>query len=121
MKTTIRNILSSKTKWWHLILLLIAVVLVTTFLYVLVIPITFWSIYGEGASSDRIYSLPIVIFISEWIPLIAALIFLWISYHRSVKNDNLSAAKSYLFITPILLVLYLFRYPILDLMFTIFQ
>ena len=121
MKTIITSILSSETKWLHLTFLLIATVLLTTFLYIFVIPVAFWSIYGEGASSERIDHLPLAIFISEWLPLIVALIILWFSLSRSVRNGNLSTAKSYLCIIPVLLLLYLLRMPILDVMFTIFQ
>lgn len=118
---TIKRIFSSKTMWGHLTLLLVATVLVTAFLYIFAIPLAFWSIYGAGASSERIDRLPLVIFISEWLPLIVALSFLCFSSVRSVRNGNLSAAKSYLCIIPLLLLLYLLRMPILDVMFTIFQ
>jgi len=121
MKTTIKRIFSNETKWGHLTFLLAATVLGTAFLYIFVIPVVFWSIYGAGASSERIDRLPLAIFISEWLPLIVALIFLWFSSGRSVRNGNLSAAKSYLCIIPLLLLLYLLRMPILDVMFTIFQ
>jgi len=112
MKAKIRNIISSKTKWWHLLLLLAVTVLSTAFIYIYLIPIIFWSVYGESASADRIASLPIFIFIGEWSPLIIAFIFLWIGLWISIKRNNFSNAKSYLLISLVLFPFYMLRIPI---------
>ena len=121
MKATIINILSSKTKWLHLTLLLIATVLVTTFLYIFLIPFLFWNIYGSGASADSIGELPIMIFVDEWFSLIIVLVFLSFSLYRNTAKHHLSEAKSYLLASLALTLLYLLRVPILTFMLTIFQ
>jgi len=121
MKITIRSILSSATKWWHLLFLLITMVSVTAFIYIFLIPFVFWSIYGEGATSDRIGSLPIVIFLGEWLSLIIGLTLLGFGFYLNLKGHNVAKLKSYLLVTIVLIMLYLLRNPILDYMFTIFQ
>jgi len=120
MKATIRNIISSKTKWWHLLFLLVVTVLSTAFIYIYLIPIIFWSVYGESASADRIASLPIFIFIGEWSPLIIAFSFLGFGLWLGIKGNNFSRAKSYLLTDLMLLPIYMFRDPVFYDMFSAF-
>lgn len=61
-----KQILKSHISFWHFSLVFITAVLLCTFLYVLVIPITYWLAFGEGAESASIESLPINIFIGNW-------------------------------------------------------
>lgn len=121
MKYTVKHIFASENIWWHLVSLLITMALFVTFIYIFLIPFVFWSIYGEGATSDRIGSLPGVIFIGEWLPLIIGLALLGFGFYRSIKKQNLPKAKSYILAAIGLTLLYLLRVPILDYMFTIFQ
>jgi hypothetical protein len=101
--------------------MLVATALVTAFLYLFLIPFAFWGIYGESASADRIGRLPLSMFVGEWISLIAVLIFLALSLIKNIRHGNLSNAKSYLLVAPILFILYLFREPILIAMIDVFQ
>lgn len=115
----IKNILSSKINWLHLMLFLTGAVLIAAFLYLIVIPITFWSIYGEGASSDRIGSLPFSIFIGEWAPLIIVLFITVFNIYHNMLAKEFSRAKSHILIALIVTILYLFRAHLLNLDFEI--
>lgn len=116
-----KEILKSRTNWLHLILFLIIITAIATILYILVIPLTFWIIYGEGATADRIADLPISIFIDEWIPLITVLLITGCNMYLNTRKKDLRQAKSHLLIAIIITILYLFKNPILDLAFEIFQ
>ncbi|MEJ7559534.1 MAG: hypothetical protein WKF66_14595 [Pedobacter sp.] len=121
MKTQIEIVVSSKTRWWQVMILLITTLLTTTFIYILIIPLTLWGMYGSGASSDSILESPFAIFIAEWLPLILALTFLILSFYINLRKGNLGKAKSFIIVAPVLLISYLFRVPILNVMFDIFQ
>ena len=121
MKYKVKHIVTSDIRWWHLVFILFAVALATTFLYIFLIPLIFWSVYGSGASADRIEKLPTMIFVGEWLPLIIALLFLGFGFYRNIAKHSLSNAKSYLLASILLILLYLLRIPILNFMFTIFQ
>jgi ABC-type microcin C transport system permease subunit YejB len=84
-------------------------VLVAALLYILVVPLVFWSIYGEGASSDRIGSLPVSIFIGEWGALVIVLTICALGFFKNVRRRNLRNAKSFLVIALIVTGLYLLR------------
>lgn len=117
---SLKGILSTKINWLHLIIFLILATTLATVLYIFVIPIIFWSIYGEGASSDRIGSLPITIFIGEWMPLIIVLVITGFNIYRNILQNDLARVKSHLLIAVIVTILYLFRVPLLDFIFEIF-
>jgi hypothetical protein len=117
----IRNIFGSKTQWSHLLIFMLIEVLLTAFLYILVIPLVFWTIYGEGAASDRIGSLPISIFIGEWAPLMVILIINAVCLYRSLRKCNIRRAKSYLIIPLVVTCLYIVRVPILNVAFSLSQ
>ena len=121
MKTKFEIVVSSKTRWRQVMILLIATLLTTTFLYIFIIPLTLWSMYGSGASSDRILESPFVNFIAEWLPLILALTFLIISFYINLRRGNLGRAKSFIIVAPVLLISYQFRVPILNVMFDTLQ
>lgn len=121
MKYTIKHIITSKASWLHLAFIVVAIALVTTFLYMFVIPFVFWNVYGSGPSAERIGRLPIMIFVGEWLALIIALLFLGFGVYRNTAKHNLSNAKSYLLASIALILLYLLRVPILTFMFTVFQ
>lgn len=121
MKYKVKHIVNSETRWWHLVFILLAIALATTFLYIFLIPFVFWNIYGSGASADRIGRLPAMTFVGEWLPLIIALMFLGFGFYRNTAKHSLSNAKSYLLVSILLLLLYLLRIPILNFMFTVFQ
>lgn len=110
----IRVIVISKTIWSHLLFLLLVEVMLAALLYVLVIPFVFWSIFGEGASSERTYNLTINSFISEGAPLIVVLLISAAYFTWNVWKQELSKAKSHLITAVIVTVLYIFRLPLID-------
>jgi hypothetical protein len=112
--TTIRKIFTRRTIWIHLLLVLVAQVILAGLLYVLVIPLVFWSIFGEGASSDRATNLTINRFISEGAPLIVVLLISAAYVAWNVWQQELSKAKSHLITAGIVTVLYIFRLPLID-------
>lgn len=118
---TFKNILSTKTNWLHLIIFFILATSLATVLYILIIPITFWGIYGEGASADRIGSLPITIFIGEWMPLIIVLAITGFNLSKKIFHKDLAGAKSHLLVAVLVTICYLFSVFILGFSFEIFQ
>ncbi len=110
-----------KIKWGHFFLVFAVSISLAAFLYILVIPIIFWGIYGEGASSDRIGRLPIIIFIGEWAALIIVLVTILVGVYVNIRQRDLRRAKSYLVVAVVLTAMYLFRIPILDVAFAVFQ
>ena len=116
----LKGILSTKINWLHLIIFLILATTLATVLYIFIIPIICWSIYGEGATSDRIGALPISIFIGEWMPLIIVLLITGFNIYINILQKDLARVKSHLLIAVIVTILYLFRVPLLDFIFEIF-
>lgn len=112
----IKAILNSKTKIWHLLFVFIISTLTCYFLYILIIPLIYWSALGEGAESARIEALPINLFIGEWAALIFIVLALFILIWINLKKDRTDKAKSFLLTLFILIILYLFRNPIIDLL-----
>lgn len=113
-----KQIFKSNISFLHFSLVLISSVLLCTFLYVLVIPITYWLAFGEGAESARIESLPINIFIGNWGALILMLFVYAIPLAVNFKQKNFQYAKSYLITIIIVSILYLFRLQIGNLIIT---
>lgn len=115
------DVIKSKTEWGYLILFVLLAVTVSTLLYILIIPLAFWHLYGEGAESDRIGSLRISIFIGEWLPLFVVLGIFLFNIFRNMQQLKLCKAKSHLLGSIIIIGLYLLRVPILDVAFDLFQ
>lgn len=109
-------ILNSKIKIWHLLLVFTISTLTCYLLYILIIPIIYWSVYGEGAESARIETLAINLFIGEWGALIFITSILIILIAINLKRHKIDIAKSFLLTIFILLPLYFFRNPIIDLL-----
>lgn len=99
-----------------LLVLSIALVSCSVF-YSLILPFTYWSLFGEGAESDCIESLPVNLFITNWSALIIVLIFILIGLYRNIKLYKLARAKSYLLTSFIIIIIYLLRNQILTLLF----
>lgn len=117
----IKDIIKSKTEWIHFLFFFIIGVSLSAFLYVLVIPLMYWSIYGSGASSDEDVNLPVHVFIMEWGALIVVLLMSLSGIYINIKQQDLRRTKSHLLTAFIVTVLYLFRLPILTILFRVFQ
>jgi len=118
---TFKNILATKTNWLHLLTFLILACLLATIMYILILPIAFWIIYGEGQSAGRVEQLPIDIFIGEWIPLIFVLTITGFNIYINILKRDLARVKTHLFGAIAVTVLYLFRFHILNVGVKIFQ
>jgi hypothetical protein len=111
-----KQILKSKISFWHFFFVLIAAVLLCTFLYVLGIPIIYWLAFGEGVQTVTIEGLPINIFIGNWGALIITLFCYAIPLAVNFNQKNSHYAKSYLITIIIVFILYLFRLQMGNLM-----
>lgn len=115
----IKNLFFARFLTFHFLLVSSLSTIVAGILYILVIPIIYWGVLGEGQSADEITSLPIHVFIGEWMALIIVIIFLGVLTIRSSATGNLPKAKSYLFCIFTIAIIYLFRVPIFDLIFSL--
>ena len=75
----------------------------------------FWFLFGEGAESGRIADLWHVNFILEYLPLVIVLGVLSIRTLKRYKNKEFDKVKLNLIVISILIVLYLLRYQIINL------
>jgi hypothetical protein len=114
MLETIVNTLKSKTALVHFLLVLLIALAFCLILYAQILPLTYWMLFGEGAESERIESLPINIFFGNWSALFMVLIFIFIRLYANLRIYNLVRAKSYLLTGIIIVTTYLFRNQILD-------
>ncbi|MFW0717345.1 hypothetical protein [Pedobacter sp. N23S346] len=110
------TILNSKTKIWHFLLVFIISTLTCFLSYILLIPIIYWGAYGEGAESARIEALPINVFIGEWGAIIFIILTLIILMGINLKKHKIERTKSFLLTLFIIVPLYFFRNPIIDLL-----
>jgi len=78
------------------------------------IPLIYWATFGEGASSDRTYEMPIHIFIENWGALIIILLACAIAMIYNLNKRDIRHSKSYLITAAVISVLYIFRNPIID-------
>ena len=115
------DIFKSKTAIVHLLLVFFIAFLTCALLYILIIPLTYWSLFGEGEESARIQSLPLNIFIANWSALIIVLSFIFIGLFTNIKTHDLGRAKSYLLTGFVVIALYIFRNQIIDLLIQQFQ
>lgn len=109
-----KKILSSKTSFAHLLIVVIIAFIISALLFMFVIPVLYWFAYGEGAESARIEALPINTFILNWGALILTILISGMSMAYQYKKQNFRYAKSYLMTAIIISLLYLFRIPIAD-------
>ena len=108
------EILNSKSSFGHLSIVFILTLLICLFIYMLGIPLIYWSTYGESASSDRIDEMPIHIFIENWGALIFILLLCAIAMRYNFNKRESTRSKSYLITATVITGLYIFRNPIID-------
>jgi len=116
-----KQILNSRISIWHFTVVLILAVLLCSFMYILGIPIAYWSAFGEGEESSRIDNLGINILIQNWGALIFVLFACAISLAVNFKREKFHYAKSYLITMMIVVVLYLIRLQIGNFLIEIFS
>ncbi|SDG21412.1 hypothetical protein SAMN04488121_103842 [Chitinophaga filiformis] len=108
---TITRIFKAKTNFLHLLAVFLLAFFTCSILFVLIIPLIYWMILGEGAEATRIEDLPLNAFIANWGALMVVLIVSSIIGLRHTWKGTFSCAKSYFITMLILIVLYFFRVP----------
>lgn len=111
---TMTRIFKAETKFLHLLAVFLLAFLTCSILFVLIIPLVYWMMFGEGAESSRIAELPLNAFIANWGALIMVLIVSLILGLKHAWKGTLSYAKSYFITMLVLIILYFFRLPIGD-------
>lgn len=117
----IKKALSAKTLAVHFLIVFITALVICSLLYVFVIPVLYWMSFGEGAESERIESLPVNIFIGNWGALIVVLLACVTGIYFQLNRNLYSQAKSFLLTGILLIVIYLFRFQIGDVVIGIFH
>lgn len=110
------NVLNSKFLLGHFLFIFLLSLILTTALYLFIIPITYWAWLGEGEIASQIESKPIHRFLEQWLALI---IILSLLIGLLIYNKNTSKAKSFLYTIIAIVLLYLFRIPIIDLIISV--
>lgn len=113
-KHNMKEVLNVKTAFRHLSIVFILTLFICVLLYMLGIPLIYWVTFGEGASSDRIYEMPIHIIIENWGALIIILLACAIAMKYNLNKRDIRHSKSYLITAMVISVLYIFRNPIID-------
>lgn len=114
---TIKSIFAAKMLYWHLVIRLVLFCFCVGLGYILVVPLIYWSILGEGAGGDRIAEEPLNAFLFQYGALIIALLIIAILTGLSIGNKDFARAKSYVITGLIVTILYLFKEPIAALIF----
>jgi hypothetical protein len=117
----IRNILNSKTLYIHLACSLIFAWAFVNAMFIFIVPFIYWSLFGEGATSERIASTPLNMFLGNYGALIIGLILTIAWAYKSIHNNSMSKAKSYLITAFSIVILYPFRSSISDFIFSVFE
>ena len=81
----------------------------TAFLYIIVIPLAYFFLYGSGASSSRIVERPLHHFILEWGALCLLITVLVVIAINAVRSSKIEKARAYVLAAILLTILYLFR------------
>lgn len=66
MNGSLTQILNSKLEWKHFLLTFLLGFILTSFIYILLIPFTYWGLFGEGETASRIMDTPLNSFIIEF-------------------------------------------------------
>ena len=120
MIQTIRRIFNAEILLVHFLLKFLLLFLLSSSLYILIIPLFYWFSFGEGETATRIANLPLNAFTLNWAALIVVLIITFSGIKRNVNRD-LSKAKSYLLTGIIITGLYFFRFEIGEFLIILFQ
>jgi hypothetical protein len=115
-KHLMRKILNAKISSRHFSAVFIIALLFCSFLYIFGIPIIYWFAFGEGEASSRIDEIPINAFIQNWGALIVILLMCLVAWIYNINKQEFRFAKSYMITAIIILVIYIFRIPIAELL-----
>jgi ABC-type Fe3+ transport system permease subunit len=109
-----------KLNWKHFLLTLLLGFTLTSFTYILLIPLTYWGLYGEGEMASRIIDRPFNSFIIEFGALTLALCICGILAFLSYRKRKISKTKSYVLTGVLLSIMFIFRLEIGDFIIELF-
>ena len=87
----------------------------------LIIPLTYFLIFGSGQASSRIDELPLTIFIDNWLALIAVISILFALLIHNAKRNRLRLSKSYFITIFLIIILYSLKVPLGNRITDLFQ
>jgi hypothetical protein len=119
MKTEFNEIIKARLPIIHFLGFATLGLVLVSLSYVFLIPLIYWTMFGEGEASSRIATQPINLFILEWGALITAIIVYAVFFYKSFRQEP-NKGKSYLFISILLVITYPFLQEIGDFIFNIF-
>ena len=96
----------------HFFISLLTGFLFTSFLYVLLIPLTYWMLFGEGETGSNIMDRPINSFILEYGALIIILGIYGVLIFLTYRGNKIPKMKSYVLSGIIVSIMYIFRLEI---------
>jgi ABC-type Fe3+-siderophore transport system permease subunit len=112
---------NSKLNWKHFLLTLLLGFLLTSFIYILFIPLMYWGLFGEGEMASRIMDRPFNSFITEFGAFILVLFICGILAFLSYRKSKISQTKSYVLTGILVSVLFILRFEIGNLIIELFQ
>lgn len=109
MSSNLTQILNSKLELKHFLLTFLLGFVLTSFIYILVIPLTYWGLFGEGQIASRVMDKPLNSFIIEFGALTLVLVICGILAFMTYKNGRISKTKSFILTGILISVLFMFR------------
>ena len=120
MNGSLTKILACKLEWKHFLITLLLGFIVTSFIYILLIPLIYWGLFGEGEMASRIMAIPLNSFIIEFGALPLILFICGILALLSFQNEKISKTKSYILTGILISIMFTFRIEIGDFIIELF-
>lgn len=112
MNDSSKQIRNSKLEWKHFLLTFLLGFILTAFIYILLIPLTYWGLFGEGEMASRITDRPLNSFINEFGALTLVLCICGILAFLTYKKGKTSKTKSYVLTGILISIMFIFRVEI---------
>ncbi|WP_133228580.1 hypothetical protein [Sphingobacterium corticibacter] len=112
MKESLIKILGAKIDRKLFIISLTLGFLFTSLLYILIIPLAYWGLFGEGEAAANIMDRPLNSFILEFCALTLTLCIYAALAFMSFRNEKFNKAKSYILAVILIFVIYMFRFEV---------
>lgn len=112
MNGSLTQIGNSKLEWKHFLMTFLLGFILTSFIYILLIPLTYWGLFGEGEIASRIENRPLNSFIIEFGALTLVLCICVILALLTYKKGKISKTKSYILTGILISIMFIFRVEI---------
>ena len=103
---------NSKLELKHFLSTFLLGFILTSFIYILLIPLTYWGLFGEGEMASRITDRPLNFFIIEFGAMTLVLCICGILAFLTYKKGKISKTKSYILTGILLSIMFIFRFEI---------